>query len=479
MSTIDIDLTYEQQRWLNILPRVGAGISLCCSFYLVITVVSNPYYRKRIYHRIMAACALNIVVLNATSLWGSAAVPYDSGLLGARGNTATCSAQGWLLQFSQFVVPSYYVALSLLSYFSIRHKFHVPEYQHIEKWIHVSVYIFPIASACYLLYLEAFNKVVIGCYVASEPIGCGDQSPEDEYIPCIRGPENIGQLQKIFLAIPSVLVVFIPTAVMLVLYLQVRSRPGGKQIAKSVAKQSGLYVLVQYWTYLFRFLDAALLLAVGEYAFGTNLLANFIESLQGLWTLCVYLYFRSAPPPSASEEGQASRDGERDGHQNTRQYHNDMSISFKFGNGSTILNTSSESMKANINSRYGSKELSQQQDSSTKERFSIFDGTNALDLDSPWARFLLDEGEDKSYIEDSHAEYDDTQFDIKAGIVVMPKLSEDHPKNGIAAGVRDSEITLETAPCSSRTVEMGDEVERPYPNRNKIITLNMTGLVND
>jgi hypothetical protein len=406
--SIEINLSYNQQRWLNILPRIGAGISIVCSLYIVVAVVGSPYFRNRIYHRIMAACAVNTILLNMNQLWGSAAVPEDEDLLGASGNTATCSAQGFLAQLS-LVVPSYYVALSLLSYFSIRNKFEVSKYQYIEKWIHIGVYLFPFGSASYLLTLEAYNHVVISCGLASEPLGCGDQSNNE--IECTRGPQNVGQIQKIFLVLPIILIVLIPTVVMLLLYCQVRNQPGGKRVAALFAKQSSLYLFAQYWAYTFRFLDTALVFAFGEYVFATNLLANFIEALIGLWTLIVYLYFRVDDPSSHN--------------------HNEMSISFQ--------------TQKDAQSREFSLDRSTVTLTLSKPSFSIFDGTNVENRDSPWATFLFDEGEDDEY--DENAEYDDGQdFDIHT--------SKRFAQNPNPAMVRDSVTTQDAASNSIRVSDI-------------------------
>eukprot|EP00339_Tiarina_fusa_P022510 CAMPEP_0116996312 /NCGR_PEP_ID=MMETSP0472-20121206/162_1 /TAXON_ID=693140 ORGANISM="Tiarina fusus, Strain LIS" /NCGR_SAMPLE_ID=MMETSP0472 /ASSEMBLY_ACC=CAM_ASM_000603 /LENGTH=359 /DNA_ID=CAMNT_0004694895 /DNA_START=258 /DNA_END=1338 /DNA_ORIENTATION=- len=344
-------------------------------------------------------------------LWGSAAVPEDTGLVGARGNAATCSAQGFIIQLA-FVIPSYYVALSLVSYFSIRNKFQTWKYRYIEKWIHVGVFLFPIGSALYLLRLDAYNHVIIACGVASEPVGCGDQS--DYEIECTRGPQNIGQIQRLFLALPIILIVTIPTIVMLVLYCQVRKQSGGKKVATSFAKQSSLYLFAQYWAYLFRFLDAALVFSLGKYVFATNLLANFIESLIGLWTMMVYLYFRTDDRSS-------------------RSHHNEMSISF-----ATTQNDGK------------SREFSVDGSTLTiaKPAFSIFDGTNIADRDSPWAAFLLDEGEDDEY-DENNAEYDDeNHFDMITSKQFVVKPSRP------PAMVRDSATTVDTVPNSIQTLDI-------------------------
>jgi len=72
----------------------------------------------------------------------------------------------------------------------------------------------------YLLSIEAFNPVTIGCSLASKPVGCGDQSG----VPCERGPQNIAQLQALFWGIPTLIVVFGSIIIMILLYFDVSNR---------------------------------------------------------------------------------------------------------------------------------------------------------------------------------------------------------------------------------------------------------------
>ena len=392
----DVDLSYNQQLLLNVIPRITAGISCCCALHMVVTILKSPFYRGRMYHRIMLGCAANIILLNIMQLWGPSAVPEGTeGFLGARGTTQTCSAQGFIYQL-MFIVPSYYAALSLLSYCSVRQQFQASYYQFIEKYIHIGVYIFPIASASYLLTLEAYNPAIRDCYLTSIPLNCGGDPSSTDYIKCTRGPNNIGHLIKIFYALPAVLLVSIPTAVMIVLFCRLKfcrlkrshgatttaNSPSNNRhsrrsdhVAFSVAKQSGVYLAVLYWTYLFRFLDAIFLLAVEKWVFSINLLANTIESMQGVWVWMAYWYFSSEDLTTVREEKEAQ--------------------------------SPAPPSRSNQKAKGG-----------LKPSFSIFDGSIATaDQDSPWARFFMDnEGEDEEYRRDC-GEYTDKDV----GMVVFSR----------------------------------------------------------
>mmetsp|Transcript_37986 Transcript_37986/g.41994 ORF Transcript_37986/g.41994 Transcript_37986/m.41994 type:complete len:386 (+) Transcript_37986:242-1399(+) len=228
------------------MPRFSALVSLWCAILLITSILRSKYYRNRIYHRINLGCGLNIILLCVLKLWGSAAEPTNNNIW-ARGTIATCSISGFLHHIAIFIIPQYYCALSLLSYAAFRNKIRLSNFCRIEKWIHIGVYVFPLAAATYLLTLRAFNPTIHGCSLASIPVGCGDETTTDEeLLPCDRGPNNISQLQWLFWGLPSLLFFSIPTVVLFLLCVEVKKNKGTttKHIALHIA--SSLYETTCY-----------------------------------------------------------------------------------------------------------------------------------------------------------------------------------------------------------------------------------------
>jgi hypothetical protein len=268
------------------LPKVAAAISFISSLYIVVTVLRNRHYRSRVYHRLMLGLAINMTWLAPWQFWGTSAVPEGTpGVYGARGTTATCSAQGFMSQFG-FSVPFYYIAMSLYFYQAVRNNFEISKYTWIEKWIHVGVYVFPLTSGFYLLSIDAFNYDGHACWVASVPFGCGKGTD----VVCTRGPQNIEQMKWLLTAIPGFLVLIFPTVVMIVLYIEVRRKQQPIMFeARTVATQAALYLLALYWSYCFAFVNGVLSFVSGTVLFSTTLLSVVIEYLIGFWILLVYL----------------------------------------------------------------------------------------------------------------------------------------------------------------------------------------------
>lgn len=365
----EFDIPPSQQRILAIAPRICASISIVCALIMAAAIMLSTYRRRRIYHRLMLGCVPSIIILNIAQLWGQAAAPEGTDhVLGARGNAGTCTAQGFMYQF-RLVVPSYYAVLSLMTYRLIKSKFKHSLGQTEEYLVHIGVYVFPIASGIYLTAIEGFNMITQGCGIANAPLACGGDPEDEGYVPCTRGPENIGLYQWLFAGLPSVIIMLGPTIVMGWICCRLRKQ----SVLKSFIYQSCLYLLAVYWTYLFRWIDAAILLSAGEYVFATAFVADIMDPLQGLWTLIIYSYFRTHDPKTAADPTSS----------------NEGSAPFGDTGGSGSGSSGSRSFRP---------------------EFSIFDGSVAnRTSDSPWAKFLTDDFEDPEYMKDC-GEYSDGDF---------------------------------------------------------------------
>jgi hypothetical protein len=157
-----------------------------------------------------------LIVDAAWGAYGRAAVPADTDpeAYGARGTTATCTAQGFFNQIA-LTIWMYYSALSVYSYVAVTNQFNTRNYKHVEVWIHVAVHVYPLVTALYVLSIEGFNfGGNLGCYVSSIPLGCTN----DPNIECERGPDNIRLVAMIVSGIPVFFFLLFPTIMMVALY---------------------------------------------------------------------------------------------------------------------------------------------------------------------------------------------------------------------------------------------------------------------
>lgn len=167
----DEHFTETQAKVLSITSSVTAAVSLICASYMCYTCYQN---RSRMFHRLMMGLSIHLLVVAIWRMYGTAAVPPSEhhNVWGARGTTATCSAQGFFLQVS-FGVPCYYASLAVYSFQAVRFNFERKKYEWIEKYIHAAVNAWAFGSAIYLLAIEAFNPSLHGiCWIHSMPFAC-------------------------------------------------------------------------------------------------------------------------------------------------------------------------------------------------------------------------------------------------------------------------------------------------------------------
>jgi hypothetical protein len=305
------------------------------------------------------------MVLNISHFWGTAAVPAGTpGVFGAKGTTATCSAKGFLNQVG-FAVPSYYCALSLYSFVAVRNNFNLEKYIWIERWIHIGVYVYPVASGIYLLIIEAFNYSGHTCWVASVPLGCGN----DSGLVCTRGPQNIWDIQWLIVGAPILILLLVPTLMMVSLYVEVRRRPFLYWIkAETVANQAMWYLLALYWSYLFAAIDLNVLFAKGKTYFSLKLISICVDEMIGFWIMLVYNHFRDIPVDTSTSTEITDRSQVEEKGENKADVKQELGVS-------------------------GSMEPELEVVS-----FSIFDGSNAS---GRWGSFIFD-GDEEDEGNDAH-----------------------------------------------------------------------------
>ena len=275
---------------LCIAARIAAAISGVCAVRMV-TWAWQRRHSSSMFHRFQLGMSLHLVNFSAWHVVGSAAIPKGTPYSwGARGTVATCTAQGINVQLSTFSVGFYYMALSIYSSVAVRHNFVSKKYAWMEPWIHCCVHTVPIVSTVYLACRQAFNNGGNSavCWIDSLPNGCGG----DEDVPCTRGPENISQVSMVTAGIPALMILVVPTIVMFCLYRYVLSRHSSILLAsRSVAKQSGLYLLALYWSFAFPLVNNSLIKFLDKEMFITSFLSNVNVNLLGVWMLLIYRHF--------------------------------------------------------------------------------------------------------------------------------------------------------------------------------------------
>ena len=189
------------QRWgLIILKMVSSLISVFSSSILIFHVYLRYRGSRQLknrsgsvrprsspivvtpFHRLISGLSVMDVLSSLWSALGTIPVPADSGVVFGLGTTATCTAQGFFLQFV-FSTALYLASLSI--YFMLRIRYNVSDdtiYRYFEFWLHGLPWIVAIVMGSLGIHLKLFNPLPI------PEMGCGFGAAAPWY--CVWDPEE-------------------------------------------------------------------------------------------------------------------------------------------------------------------------------------------------------------------------------------------------------------------------------------------------
>jgi len=146
--------------------RISASLSIIASTAIVYMIVLDRGVKlKQPNHRFLLVMSFFDIIQSIAQAFASAPIPSDSGTYGAMGNSATCAAQGFLMQLG-LAVPLYNTSLSLYYLFSIRYKVQNREFaRKIEPFCHFISISFPLTTAMAGLYLGNIGQRGFICWV--------------------------------------------------------------------------------------------------------------------------------------------------------------------------------------------------------------------------------------------------------------------------------------------------------------------------
>jgi hypothetical protein len=125
------------------------------------TIVSHKKGLYQIRNRLFFGLASSDIVLTTWMILGSIPLPAEGlGLmLGGKGNTRTCTAQGFFLQLA-FAVPLYNAAIMV--YYLLVIRYQIQDFRRIEPFLHGIAILLPLGLAIAGLFLKAFNPGPVG-----------------------------------------------------------------------------------------------------------------------------------------------------------------------------------------------------------------------------------------------------------------------------------------------------------------------------
>jgi len=193
----------KRQNILEWLPRVSATLSFLGSSFIVQDILKSQKKHAMTYHQIIIA--MSVVDMLSSIAWALSVIPLPSeelGPSGARGNHATCKAQGFFIEFG-LTSPFFNLALSI--YYVLVVKYGWKEDRVSKK----RPYLLGLPLLCglgiALAGIPHYGPDISMCYV--------DQSADDNYL-----------LPLVFLFAPIFLVILFGTIAVIIVYWSVRQK---------------------------------------------------------------------------------------------------------------------------------------------------------------------------------------------------------------------------------------------------------------
>jgi hypothetical protein len=281
-SAKTMTLTLQQERILAIVPKCTASLGMPAAVILIIEIIAD--HKKGKGNPILRAIGLMALfeLLDAfgwfLSTW---AVPEGSFALAA-GSQASCSFQGFLLQFI-IGAPLCNLALALYFFLVLQYDKCAEDLVKHERCLHSVIVMYATVTSLLLLALGQYNHIGAVCWVNGSPAGCDNSAfvPGEEA--CDRGN---------WAWVYGMVLFYIPLwlCIVGVLILNVvnyhRLLDNGE--ASWYATQSALYALAFFVTWAPSTTWSAMHWNSGG-SFWVDLLAGICEPLAAFWNLLIFL----------------------------------------------------------------------------------------------------------------------------------------------------------------------------------------------
>lgn len=295
-----------QEITIAVFTVIGGTLSLLGSSLIVQNIVRKKKYKKDTYHRLLLGCSLCDIVTSVGWIMAPFAAPKASSYrVLSIGNTASCSATGFLIQFGMcFTI--YNACLSIYYLLTIRYSVTRDAMKRKERIMHGVCVSWALFCAILPLPLQLYNEsqVQSACWLGSFPAGC-EASPDVE---CTRGnivsPSLIGYIIAAPAAIGSLLIVAICNTLVYraVRQKELRSRQFAHSVnrrqakrSRATATQAKWYVVVFVnsilWQLILRLLDASEVISAQNESQWTPfiLMSQIFSSSAGFGFLLVYI----------------------------------------------------------------------------------------------------------------------------------------------------------------------------------------------
>jgi hypothetical protein len=185
----------NQVKTYAIIYHTTGSVSLNASTCLAVHILRSHHGLSTTYHRLLFGLCIGDIMSSFANALATTMVPKEINYLVpiAQGNTATCTAQGFLITAGANIVAMYNCSICFY-YLSIIRYNKKDEYirDKLEPWFHGISILFPLVVGFIFMTMKAYNVNDSNCFLRqNDPPHCigyeSGETPEGFSIPCGRG----------------------------------------------------------------------------------------------------------------------------------------------------------------------------------------------------------------------------------------------------------------------------------------------------
>jgi len=250
------------------------------SVFIIQSVLRNNHRSKRVYHRLLLLMSSMDLIFSIKEFMSTWIIPKETGVWGAKGTTATCTATGFFGQGSGLTSILYNGMLTLFFLLTIRFGWTETRVQRIEPILHAVPLAIGWATAIAGLPLDLYNPIGINCWIGGE----------DAWV--YRWAFFHGPLWAVF---------GFSVIAMIMMYLSVKKQeravaayrmpadPSRRLASSHFAAQACFYIAVFFLTWIFPMVQWVLIEKTGKVYTPILFLQTIFVPLAGFFNFLVYL----------------------------------------------------------------------------------------------------------------------------------------------------------------------------------------------
>jgi len=157
------------------MPRIGAILSILGSIGMIISVLNDKERRKKVIGELIIALSCFDIIGSLGYAFASLPIPKEDYILGAKGNTASCKAQGFFIQLG---TTSLYINVSIAFYYLLIIQFSWRERRLRKSRVYYLLYAVPITIGAIFAFaaIPYYENAIMWCnnsqkYWSEVPVG--------------------------------------------------------------------------------------------------------------------------------------------------------------------------------------------------------------------------------------------------------------------------------------------------------------------